>query len=132
MSNERQPSQVLIVEDQPELRKLYRNALECLDVEIFDATDGVAAAEVLDNLRPQVVVTDLMMPRMDGFELCSLITTRSGPNRPEVIAISGKATPENVARIRQCGARACLSKPVPIDQLINEVQTALEARSQNP
>jgi two-component system chemotaxis response regulator CheY len=126
-TNETQREQVLIVEDQSDLRRLYRAALECLDVDLFEAPDGAAAAEMLAELCPHVVITDLQMPRMDGFELCRLVMRNGGIRRPEVIAITGQASSENIARIHAYGARTCLSKPFPMSRLVCEVEDALTA-----
>jgi CheY-like chemotaxis protein len=109
MRDRRRRGQVLIVEDQPDLRQLYREALSCLSVEVIEAADGAAAAEMLDRERPDVVVTDLEMPRKNGFELCRLIRHGPAACRAEVIAVTGLAGRRAEADILACGARVCLA-----------------------
>lgn len=116
---------ILVVDDEPEIRGLILAMLRGFDARLHEAPDGAVAAEMLDKVRPDVIITDLKMPRMDGFELCRLARGNGRANPPEVIAVTGEPFPENVARIKECGARACLSKPFEMSRLVEEIQSAL-------
>ena len=122
---------VLIVDDEPSLRMLVGSALEqalpeCM---VLQARDGVEACEVIDRHLPNLVLLDLNMPRMDGFELCRAIRSRNDCGGVTVIAMTGYATPENAARILQCGASHCVSKPFAIPSLIEKVRAVLSGVS---
>ena len=80
---------VLLVDDDPAWRKLYRMALES-HFDLFEATDGYQALSVLGAVRPDVIVLDLRMPRMDGMDFITRITRRSP--RPKIIVCSGSFT----------------------------------------
>ncbi len=76
------------------------------------AHDGFEAGRKLMRFAPDIVLLDLMMPGMDGFETCQRIKQDPAIRHVRVIAISGYPTPENVQRIRACGAETCLGKPL--------------------
>ena len=80
---------VLLVDDDPAWRKLYRMALES-QFDLFEATDGYQALSVLGTVRPDVIVLDLRMPRMDGMDFIARINRRSP--RPKIIVCSGGFT----------------------------------------
>lgn len=80
---------ILLVDDDPAWRNLYRMALD-RQFEIFEATDGYQALSILGSVRPNVIVLDLRMPRMDGMDFLRRLSRRSP--RPKVIVCSGTFT----------------------------------------
>jgi DNA-binding response OmpR family regulator len=80
---------ILLVDDDPAWRNLYRMALES-QFDLFEATDGHQALSVLGAVRPDVIVLDLRMPRMDGMDFIRRLSRRSP--RPKVIICSGTFT----------------------------------------
>jgi CheY-like chemotaxis protein len=80
---------ILLVDDDPAWRNLYRMALE-RQFDLFEATDGYQALSVLGAVRPDVIVLDLRMPRMDGMDFLKRLSRRSP--RPKVIICSGTFT----------------------------------------
>jgi len=80
---------ILLVDDDPAWRNLYRMALES-KFDLFEATDGYQALSVLGAVRPDVIVLDLKMPRMNGMDFLRRISRRSP--RPHVIVCSGAFT----------------------------------------
>ena len=77
---------ILLVDDDPAWRNLYRMALEN-QFDLFEATDGYQALSVLGAVRPDVIVLDVRMPRMDGMDFIQRLSRRSP--RPKVILCSG-------------------------------------------
>lgn len=80
---------ILLVDDDPAWRKLYRMAFEG-QFELFEAIDGYQALSVLGAVRPDVVILDLRMPRMDGMDFLQRLSRRSP--RPKVVVCSGTFT----------------------------------------
>lgn len=111
---------VLLVEDHADSRMMYAEFLK-LQFTVFDAADGVAAIELMKGMSPDVIVTDLSLPRMDGFEL--IRRTRSNPRLAGVgiIALSGYSSPDHEASARAAGAEVILQKPCLPDQLAEAV-----------
>jgi CheY-like chemotaxis protein len=80
---------ILLVDDDPAWRNLYRMALES-QFDLFEATDGYQALSVLAAVRPDVIVLDIRMPRMDGMDFIQRLSRRSP--RPKVVVCSGAFT----------------------------------------
>ena len=99
---------VLVVDDEPMVRDVVVKYLENAGFETLEAHDGVAARELLEREMPAAIVLDLMMPRMDGLELCRWIRARS-----DVPVIMLTALGEEADRIvgLECGADDYVTKP---------------------
>ena len=80
---------ILLVDDDPAWRKLYRMTFEP-QFDLFEATDGYRALSVLGAVRPDVIVLDLRMPKMDGMDFLQRLSRRSP--RPKVVVCSGSFT----------------------------------------
>ena len=121
------PIRVLIVDDEPAITKLVAKTLAQAhpDCEVLEAHDGFRAGTILATCKPNVVILDLRMPGMDGFEVCSLIKSQDGTRHAEVLAITAHPSPENEKKILDCGARVCLPKPIDMERLLREVAASL-------
>ncbi|MBV8804733.1 MAG: response regulator, partial [Sinobacteraceae bacterium] len=75
----------------------------------------------VESFRPHALVLDLMMPGIDGFEVCRLLRARPTLNHVRIVAITGLHSPENVERIMTAGADACLPKPLDPERLLAEL-----------
>lgn len=101
---------VLLVEDHVDSRAMYAEFLR-LEFHVVEAGDGVAALELLEHTRPDVIVTDLALPRMDGFELIQRIRQDDRLRHVPVIALSGYSGPEHEDRALDAGSDQVLLKP---------------------
>jgi CheY-like chemotaxis protein len=72
-------------------------------------------------MRPDVVTLDLMMPDMDGFEVCALLRSMFGKNKPRIVALTGFASRDNVKRILDAGADCCMEKSASAEELLKEL-----------
>ncbi len=122
------PTQVLVVDDEPAITQMISQTIKAAhpEYEILEAHDGFAAGTVLATARPDVVVLDLRMPGMDGFAVCQVIRAKKNTSHAHVIAITAHPSPENEHRIIKCGANVCLSKPLDMELLLREIETAVE------
>ena len=121
------PNRILIVDDEPAITQLIAKAVggafpEC---EVIEAHDGFRAGTIIATLRPDVVILDLRMPGMDGYEVCRMIKSDDATRQAEVLAMTAYPSPESEQRILGCGARVCLPKPLDLDALIEEVRSSL-------
>ena len=103
---------ILIVDDDVSLANFLRELLTqrnpSLQVEVVH--DGFSAGRMMESFSPDIVLLVLMMPQMDGFEVCHMIKTEM-QRSVRVIAMSGFCSQENLERILQEGAECCLKKP---------------------
>ncbi len=129
---ELQPSsrKVLVVDDEEAVVGWVADEIraECPDVEVLVAHDGFAAGEIVGFEKPDVVVLDIRMPGIDGFEVCRRIKAREETRNTTVVAMTAHHSPEVEQRILKCGAEVCLTKPLEIAVLLKHVTTALAGR----
>jgi CheY-like chemotaxis protein len=112
--------QVLIVEDDVELRTIYHEILRNEGWDVVSAADGIQALEVLERGDvPCVMLLDLRMPRMDGWELAERLRQREEWSRVPLVVVAAHYRVEEEAR--QLGALGWLQKPVEVDRLLEVV-----------
>ena len=102
---------VLVVEDFETMRKAVVKVLTSLNMEVIEASNGIDALKILDNESVDIVFSDLVMPEMDGFELCEEIRRRPNIRHVPVIIISTHRDAHYVVRALRCGADDYLTKP---------------------
>ncbi len=100
---------ILIVEDEPNYRKVLGMMLADADVQLFEAGDGVEALEVLQREDVDLVVTDINMPRLDGLELLRRLRAQKGA--PPVVIVTAYSSVESAVQAMQAGAIDYLQKP---------------------
>ncbi|MDR3393448.1 MAG: response regulator [Parasulfuritortus sp.] len=116
---------ILIVDDEPALTRYLSALLSDFEgIATATAWDGFSAGQLVQSFRPHVILLDLMMTGMDGFQSCQQIKAEPSTRAIRVIAMTGYPSPENVERILAAGAEACLSKPVNEDQLLAMLKIA--------
>lgn len=119
---------VLVVDDEPQVAEFFFRSLEALDgeIEFASAVNGFQAGRLLSTFRPNIVFLDLVMPGLDGFEVCKLIMHDPDTRDVEVIAITGHDNPENLKRIIKAGASHILRKPLRFHELKDIVEIRLK------
>jgi excisionase family DNA binding protein len=109
---------VLIVDDDPEvvrtLSEMFSTFIGC---SIKTALDGVEAGLRLATFKPHLVVLDLMMPRLDGYVVCSHIKTDPATAGTPVLVITGDDSEQTIERALACGADRYMTKPIHLPQL---------------
>lgn len=116
---------ILIVEDDVSLRFLLKNVLDDTYV-VYEAENGQVAMELLEKAQPDLIISDVMMPDMDGLELCRLVKTTPATMHIPLIMLSAKSTEENKTEGYELGADAYIPKPFHIDYLLLRVRKLLE------
>ena len=116
-------ARILVVDDELQMRQMLRQALECRGHTIDEAADGREALRHFDRQRPDLVITDLVMPEKEGIETIQALR-RKCPEIP-IIAISGggRVGPENyLAMAGQMGANRTFAKPFHVDEILTAVR----------
>jgi CheY-like chemotaxis protein len=119
-------SRILLVDDNSQNLELMHAFLEELPCELQTASDGVEAIEKIEERAPDLIILDVMMPRMSGFEVCQKI--KSQPSTRDVIVIMVTALNEvsDYERAVECGTDEFITKPVNKLELLTRVRTLLE------
>jgi excisionase family DNA binding protein len=116
---------VLIVDDDPGLREFVRASLELEGYAVREAGDAAAGLEVLEQERPDLILLDVMMPEVDGFEMLRRMHESHGLNSVPVIMFSGKVDDGTAARASEEGVEAFIGKPFDPQQLIESTKQLL-------
>ena len=126
---EARPVRVVVVDDEPAVTEMIARAIrsEHPDYEVAEAHDGFKAGSIIATLKPDVVILDLRMPGMDGFEVCKSIKSEQATRHSTVIAVTAYDSEENTRRIMDCGAAACLPKPLDLSELLRRVEAAVKS-----
>lgn len=119
---------ILIVEDTPEVARLQMNQLNS-DFNYYFAQNGAEGLERAAAIVPDLIITDVMMPGMDGFEFCRRLRASGALNHIPVIMVTAKCTHEDKLAGLEAGADAFLEKPFHADELNLRVVKLLEQRS---
>ncbi len=123
-------SRVMVVDDDAAIRDLLAQHLGAREepFEVMTASDGFEAGRLVATFKPDVVLLDLRMPGMDGFQVCRTIKADPESSGTIVIAMTGFHTPETEARIKECGAIECFTKPVEASVLASYIDEQLERK----
>ena len=120
---------VLIVEDDQSTRVLYRDFLSDSGFRTADAHNGYQALEKAQQLRPDLVVTDLAVPGMDGFAFCRALQQSPATRGIPVLAITGHSEYlDDPERFRHAGISHVLIKPCELDTMVRELRRMLVPR----
>jgi two-component system, chemotaxis family, response regulator PixH len=121
-------SKILLVEDSPSELELMSYYLANSGYSVIKASDGKKALEIALIEKPDVIVTDVVMPEMSGFELCRKLKKNPETNNLTIIICSSKNLEiDRLWGIKQ-GASAYITKPYTREHLLNVIQSLVEAR----
>ena len=118
---------VLLAEDDRDSREMYALALELEGFRTVQADNGPAALERAMDSSPDVVVTDLNLPGVNGYELCARLKGDSRTSRMPVVFLTGSSYGDELERAHQVGCARVLVKPFPPDSLGRELTQVLAA-----
>ena len=118
---------ILVVDDEPQITRVLRTSLFTHGYEVRTAADGVSALETFGDWHPDLVVTDLAMPGMDGLELCRRLRAVS---QVPIIVLSAKGDERAKVGALDTGADDYVTKPFGIDELLARMRAALRHQLQ--
>ncbi|OLP18216.1 two-component system response regulator [Leptolyngbya sp. 'hensonii'] len=119
---------ILIVDDEPHIRLLIEQTLEDLEdegVELLTASNGEEALETIKAERPQLVFLDVMMPKMNGFDVCNAVKNEFGIKDTYIIMLTAKGQEFDRQRGSNVGADLYMTKPFDPDEIIEKSQEVL-------
>ena len=113
---------VLLVEDAPFLRYAFGRLLRLEGFDVKEVTDGQEALDCIEEFRPDLVLTDLMMPGMNGIELITRIRADPGISGIPIVAITADATEQAGNQARGAGAADVITKPIDLSALLDRLR----------
>lgn len=121
-------SRVLVVDDEEPIRRVLRGYLEADGHTVTEAADGQAALDAMRRDAPDLVLLDVMMPRMSGFQACARIKGNPATRDIPVLMVTALNEVGDVERAVECGADDFLTKPVNRLELLTRVRSQLKIR----
>lgn len=116
---------IMTVDDSPSMRMLLRVALTDLGYEVVEAEDGVQALERFPDEEPDLLITDINMPRLDGFGLIEAVRGDDGNRNLPILVLTTESSDEKKARARAAGATGWIVKPFHPEKLAAAIRRVL-------
>lgn len=113
---------ILVVDDEPQLTRVLRTGLKSHGYDVRSAADGLAGLEAFNDWHPDLVITDLAMPNVDGLELCRRLRANS---QVPIIVLSAKGEEKTKVEALDLGADDYVTKPFGMDELLARVRASL-------
>ena len=121
-------ARILIAEDNPEGAELLEAYLDSADYEIQIARDGDDALKKVESFRPDLVLLDVMMPKISGFEVCKALKSKPETQGIPVLMITALDQHHDVDRAVEAGTNDFLTKPINKTELLLRIKAALACR----
>jgi signal transduction histidine kinase/DNA-binding NarL/FixJ family response regulator/ligand-binding sensor domain-containing protein len=124
-----EPNIILVVEDSTDMREYIKEALEP-DFRVVEAEDGKEGVQKAQEIIPDLIISDIMMPQMDGYELCRTLKSDVQTSHIPVILLTAKAAEENIVEGLETGADDYITKPFSTLILSARIKNLIDIRSQ--
>jgi CheY-like chemotaxis protein len=121
---------ILVVDDEEEIRSVMRLTLTLAGYDVREAGDGERALESLQRHRPDLILLDVLMPGMDGFEVCRRVRANTETAQMPVLILSAKTDARSREEGLDAGATKYLTKPISPPQLLQHIAEVLEKRAE--
>jgi DNA-binding response OmpR family regulator len=115
----------LVVDDSPETLRLLTDALDGNGMTVMVAMDGAAAMRIVDQITPDIILLDAVMPGIDGFETCRRLKREAGLSNVPVIFMTGLAETEHIVRGLEAGGVDYVTKPIIIEEMLARIRVHL-------
>ena len=115
----------LIVDDSPETLRLLTDALDGAGMTVMVAMDGAAAMRIVDQITPDIILLDAVMPGMDGFETCRRLKRDAGLSNVPVIFMTGLAETDHIVHGLEAGGVDYVTKPIVIQEMLARIRVHL-------
>jgi CheY-like chemotaxis protein len=120
-------AKILLVEDNTESRYLFSFILKRAGCEVVQATNGKEALKLVEGLNPDLIIMDIQMPEMDGYETVTIMRTRPELGKVPIVGLSAFAMASDREKAFQIGFTGYIEKPIELDTFVREISTYLPA-----
>ncbi len=120
------PKKVLLIEDNKDLSAAVCGLLGIKGVDVTAVRDGVSGLEAARREKPSLILLDIMLPKLSGFDVCRTLKSDPVTRRIPVVVVSTLSKPSDAERAKSCGADHFITKPYDMDELIREVLKILK------
>jgi DNA-binding response OmpR family regulator len=117
---------ILVVDDEPHIVKLVASRLKANGYEVITAGDGQEALDTARTEKPDLIILDLMLPKMDGYKVCGFLKRDTKYVNLPIIMFSARAQEEDIKTAQEVGADAYITKPFKPDELLGKIKELLK------
>jgi len=121
-----QTARILVVDDEPDIVRLVTKTLEVNGYEVITANDGQEGLEKTKTEKPDLIVLDLMLPKIDGYKVCGLLKRDTRYAKTPIILFTAKAQEKDVKLGEEVGADAYIIKPFEAEVLLSKIEELLK------
>lgn len=119
---------ILVVDDSPFIVEIIETILKDSGFEVITADDGEKALNRAKNDLPDLIVLDLMLPKMNGYEVCKILKNDELYKAIPIIMLTARVNDEDAVKGKQAGADAYMGKPFELDDLVAKVRELIQAK----
>lgn len=123
---------ILIVDDEEDIAFSIARRLTAVGYEVICAEDGVEGLRRAQTENPNLIILDLMLPKMDGYKVCRLLKFDERYSQIPIIMLSARGQEEDIALGRETGAEFYMTKPFDSGALLDKITELLDATASNP
>ena len=123
---------VLIVDDEPDVVTMWQRSLLMEGFEVLCAYDGISAVDMAEVDKPDLVLLDIMMPMMSGYDVCRQIKANPATEHIPVLCVTSAQSPEVREHAQAAGAQGLLIKPFATRELVAQINRFLPSPQSNP
>ena len=124
------PGKILVADDSPNIREILKISLESDGYTVVVAEDGEQALELVARENPDLLIMDVMMPKVNGFQVCRRVKTDRATHDVPVIMLTAKSAQQDVYWGKDCGAEEYMTKPFSTKELVKTIERLLKVRQQ--
>ena len=117
---------ILIVDDEDDLRKMLKLRLQALDYDILEASDGHDGLDKARLTNPDLMILDVMLPKMDGYKVCRMLKFDEKYKHIPIIMFTSRGDDEHRATGKEVGADAYVQKPFEAEELVGKIKELLK------
>jgi len=117
---------ILVVDDEEDIRNMLRFRLEALNYEVFEAEDGQEGLDKARSTKPDLVILDLMLPKIDGFKVCRMLKFDEKYKHIPIIMFTSRGEKKNKEVGKEMGADLYVTKPFEPEGLLKQIEELLE------
>jgi len=117
---------ILIIEDSKKTSVILKDVLALEGYEALVVNDGVSGIAAARREKPDLILLDLLLPKVSGFDVCAAVKKDDLTRHIPVLVISTMYTPENVEKVKICGALNFMKKPYKLEELLAEIKKILK------
>jgi CheY-like chemotaxis protein len=123
---------VLVVEDHDDTREMLKTLLSIFGCNVIEAEHGERAMNMAERVRPDLILLDMKIPRLDGLAVTRLIRSHPALNDVPIVAVTGNAAPQFQAEALEAGCNHFLVKPIDFDELEELIKALVRSATRTP